>query len=119
MHNGNPVKRLTPDVQMTPELMDLYISYGKRLRAEAFSEFLHGLFSKAPASADTKDIKNAETDTDPGKFKNSLTAIRCAAELLRDNPGIALSERQRFIDIVLTEEARLERLVGGGLKPAS
>ena len=117
MHSSNPVRRLTPDVQMTPELMDSYIRRGRRLRAEAFSEFLNGLFSRTPEPAKAPDLQS--TETDPGKFKNSLTAIRCAAELLRDNPGIALAERQRFIDIVLTEEARLERLVGRGLNPAS
>ena len=118
MHTETPVKRLTPDVQFTPELMDSYVMRGRQLRARAVADFLHGLFSKTPPVAETADVPAGGHESDPGKFKNSLTAIRCAAEVLRDNPGIALSERQRFIDIVLKEEARLERLVGRGLKLA-
>ncbi len=118
MHIDPPVKRLTPHVDMSRERMEFHIRHGRKLRAEAFSAFFHSLFSRTEAAAGAANAQTAETDTDPGKFKNSLTAIRCAAELLRDNPGIALAERQRFIDIVLKEEERLERLVGRGLTAA-
>lgn len=42
----------------------------------------------------------------------ALTAIRSAAESLRDHPEVGEAQRRRLIDIVLSEEARLERLFG-------
>lgn len=41
----------------------------------------------------------------------SLTALRSSAEILRDHPEIGQTDRQRFLAIVLSEEARLERLL--------
>jgi len=44
-------------------------------------------------------------------FRTSLTAIRSAAELLRDFPTISEEDRKRFVDIVLSEEQRLEKMI--------
>lgn len=44
-------------------------------------------------------------------FRTSLAAIRSAAELMRDFPTISAEERKRFVDIVLAEELRLERMI--------
>jgi len=44
-------------------------------------------------------------------FRTSLTAIRSAAELLRDFPTISEKDRKRFVDIVLSEEQRLEKMI--------
>lgn len=41
----------------------------------------------------------------------ALSSIRSSAEILRDTPDIDPDERRRFAEIVLAEEARLERLV--------
>ncbi|RVU38562.1 hypothetical protein EOI86_04575 [Hwanghaeella grinnelliae] len=44
-------------------------------------------------------------------FRTSLAAIRSAAELLRDFPTISEEDRERFVNIVLTEEQRLEKMI--------
>lgn len=44
-------------------------------------------------------------------FRTSLAAIRSAAELLRDFPSLNAGERERFVNIVLAEEQRLERMI--------
>lgn len=65
-------------------------------------------------------VKTPAPETE--EFRSSLTALRSSAELLRDAPEIEPAQRRRLIDIVLAEEARLERLVerrfdGGGRIP--
>ena len=113
--------RLTPGVPPTLEEVDMYVRRGRRLRAEAFSDFLLSLFSKTSVdrnAAQTNKPEVGDTHGATGKLRNSLAAIRSAAELLRDNPGVEAAERQRFINIVLMEEARLERLLSAGMKPA-
>jgi nitrogen-specific signal transduction histidine kinase len=44
-------------------------------------------------------------------FRTSLAAIRSAAELLRDFPTISEEDRERFVNIVLAEEQRLEKMI--------
>lgn len=44
-------------------------------------------------------------------FRSSLAAIRSAAELLRDFPTLGEEDRKRFVNIVLAEEQRLERMI--------
>lgn len=41
---------------------------------------------------------------------SALTALRSAAEALRDHPETPGDQRRRLLDIVLAEESRLERL---------
>lgn len=41
---------------------------------------------------------------------SALTALRSSAEALRDNPDTHRDTRLRLVDIVLKEEARLERI---------
>ncbi len=44
-------------------------------------------------------------------FRTSLAALRSAAELLRDFPKISDEDRARFVNILLMEEQRLERMI--------
>jgi|GEM_PF-3371016 len=44
-------------------------------------------------------------------FRTSLAALRSAAELLRDFPTISDEDRARFVNILLMEEQRLERMI--------
>lgn len=41
---------------------------------------------------------------------NALAALRSSAEILRDNPDLDRAQRSRLVDVVLTEEAKLEAL---------
>ena len=62
----------------------------------------------ASSVMDEKAANNLEKEI---AFRTSLAAIRSAAELLRDFPTISAEERKRFVDIVLAEELRLERMI--------
>lgn len=42
---------------------------------------------------------------------SALTALRAAAEALRDHPDASGDQRKRLVNIVLAEETRLERLL--------
>ena len=52
-------------------------------------------------------------------WRTSVTAIRAAAEILRDYDDLAATERHRFLDAIIAESARLrrtfERLAEAGL----
>ena len=45
------------------------------------------------------------------ELRTPLTSIRALAELMRDDPKIALAQRQQFIGIIVAETERLSRLV--------
>ena len=46
------------------------------------------------------------------EFLNALASVRSLSEILRDHPGIDSHQKQRFIDIILTETKRMADLVG-------
>lgn len=45
------------------------------------------------------------------ELRTPLTSIRAFAELMRDDAGMDAEQRQRFLDIIVTETERLTRLV--------
>jgi predicted transcriptional regulator/transcriptional regulator with XRE-family HTH domain len=47
------------------------------------------------------------------ELRTLLTSIRSFSEILRDNPGLDLEQRQRFLGIIITDSQRLLPLVGG------
>ncbi len=53
------------------------------------------------------------------ELRTPLTAIRSAAEILRDHVELTPEERRRFLDVVLADNARLERFVDRLLAAAS
>ena len=44
-------------------------------------------------------------------FLNALASVQSLSEILRDHPGIDSRQKQRFIDIILTETQRMVALV--------
>lgn len=52
-------------------------------------------------------------------FRTPLCSIRSSAEILRDNPDFDSVNRDRFVTIVLAEEARLEALITAMLEASS
>jgi signal transduction histidine kinase len=42
-------------------------------------------------------------------WRTSVTAIRAAAEILRDYDDLAAAERHRFLDAIIEESTRLRR----------
>ncbi|QIE55497.1 hypothetical protein G5B40_08515 [Pikeienuella piscinae] len=99
---GKTPEFLVPDI--TFEEIDAAMSRARRLRAEAVAAGFAGLW-RAPARLFTRRAA-------PHHVRTSLTALRSSAEILRDNPEIDPAQRRRLVDIVLAEEARLERLIG-------
>ncbi|MCX7693125.1 sensor histidine kinase [Tepidimonas taiwanensis] len=45
------------------------------------------------------------------ELRTPLTSIRALTEILRDDPGMDVAQRQQFLDIVVAESERLTRLV--------
>ena len=52
-------------------------------------------------------------------FKQPLTSIRAAAEILRDNPDLPPEMRARFHAVVIADGERLNRLLDSWLRQAS
>ncbi|MEL6795103.1 MAG: hypothetical protein AAFP78_16720 [Pseudomonadota bacterium] len=50
--------------------------------------------------------------------REALASLRSSAEILRDHPEMDTAQRRTLIDIVLAEEARLERLLKVAVDPA-
>ncbi len=113
------------DVTLIP--VDHHIQRARKLRAEAMARFIRelgaalrrtlramaGAASSAPGRTD--DALSLIAD----RLQSPLTAIRCSAEILRDNPDIDAAERSRFLANLLAEEARLEALVRAMLDASS
>jgi Na+/proline symporter/nitrogen-specific signal transduction histidine kinase len=45
------------------------------------------------------------------ELRTPLTSIRAFSEILHDNPGLDIAERQRFLGLVIKESERLTRLI--------
>ncbi len=45
------------------------------------------------------------------ELRTPLTSIRALSEMMRDDPGMEASKRQRFLEIIVSEAERLSRLV--------
>lgn len=70
----------------------------------------------AEARNHAPDPANAPTGADIldsllSAFKQPLTSIRAAAEILRDNPDLPAELRDRFHAVVIADGERLNRLV--------
>ena len=102
----------------TSEEIARAIASGNRLRAHALGDAIRRLWHSVTAPFDRSRPK--ERPDEP--VANALAAIRSAAELMRDNPDLDASDRTRFVNMVLREEARLETMLdkwrGGGLRAA-
>ncbi|MGY6629638.1 MAG: ATP-binding protein [Wenzhouxiangella sp.] len=46
------------------------------------------------------------------ELRTPLTSIRALTEMMRDEPNMAVEQRQAFLDVMVTETERLTRLVG-------
>ena len=56
-------------------------------------------------------LKDVFISTVTHELRTPLTSIRAFSEILLDNPDLATAQRQRYMEIVSTETARLSRLI--------
>jgi Na+/proline symporter/nitrogen-specific signal transduction histidine kinase len=56
-------------------------------------------------------MKDEFVSTVTHELRTPLTSVRSFSEILRDNPSLALEERQQFLDIIVKESERLTRLI--------
>lgn len=71
-----------------------------------------------PTDADNEfpSLRHGSSARDPlddmiGTLKQPLTAIRAAAEILRDNPTLPSELRERFCAVVIGDGDRLSRMI--------
>ncbi|MDW7773543.1 MAG: sensor histidine kinase [Desulfobulbaceae bacterium] len=56
-------------------------------------------------------LKDEFLSTITHELRTPLTSVRSFSEILRDNPDLALAERQEFLGIIVKESERLTRLI--------
>lgn len=95
--------------QISHEEIEAGMREARRLRAEFMAAGMRRL-ARLPARLFTR----GGASPDRHSVLSALTSLRSSAEFLRDNPEIDQEQRRKLFDIVLKEEARLERLVSGG-----
>lgn len=109
---------------LCPADRDRLLRRARKRRAEAAREGIAAVRqwlttwragSARQRAEDDEALKAALADA----LRSPLTAIRSAAEILRDHGDIAPGERHRFIGTLLKEEARLEALVSDILAASS
>lgn len=123
----------TPRRYPSVEEIEWHMRNGRRLRAEAIAATFGGLFRRLGREAVRPFASRAVPTPDPRgqggvadaafaeaatPLRSPLMAIRSSAEILRDNPDLTPAQRARFVEILLAEEQRLERMIalafGGG-----
>jgi len=56
-------------------------------------------------------LKDEFVSTVTHELRTPLTSVRAFSEILRDNPSLALEERQKYLKIIVKESERLTRLI--------
>jgi len=56
-------------------------------------------------------LKDDFVSTVTHELRTPLTSIRAFSEMLRDDPGMAVAQRAKFVDIITRETERLSRLI--------
>lgn len=115
-------------VDITLELIRVHVSRAHTIRAQTVAGLLRRMGSWLASAFRRPGVPPAVAETaghDPfalveHELKSPLTSIRSAAEILRHNQDLPVDERNRFLDVVLHDNRRLERVVDGllhALKP--
>jgi len=111
-----------PDAtEIAAELIRIHVNRARVLRAQTIVGIGRRLWAwlasafRRPGAAQTVE---GTVDNDPytlveHELKSPLTSIRSAAEILRHNQDLPIEERNRFLDVVLNDNRRLEEVVDG------
>jgi signal transduction histidine kinase len=120
-----------PDAaEITAELIRIHVNRAHALRAQTVAgigrrlgSWLASLFRRPPApQAMDGTVENDPFTLVEHELKSPLTSIRSAAEILRHNQDLPIAERNRFLDALIQDNGRLEKVVHGllhALEPRS
>ncbi len=89
------------------------IAYSRQLQAKSYElEKTSAELRAANERLQQLDrLKDDFINTVTHELRTPLTSIRSFSEILRDNPGLPMVQRQEFLGIVISESERLTRLV--------
>ncbi len=99
-----------------------YIRKGRALRARYIRDCVAGLaaavslvFSRPKRKQNTK----VPAEQIGEALRTPLTSIRSFSEILRNHPELTQQQRSRYLDIIIEESKRLERVIRGCESKAS
>ncbi|MEL7466702.1 MAG: hypothetical protein AAFN79_21690 [Pseudomonadota bacterium] len=104
---------LAPPAPISLEEIDAAMRRAHLMRSLYIGEVWRSAFAALRRLAGFKsrpDVEHAK--------RAALASLRSSAEILRDHPDIDTAQRRTLIDVVLAEEARLERLLKVAGDPA-
>jgi nitrogen-specific signal transduction histidine kinase len=108
--------------------MHIHVKRAHELRAQATAALFRRLGSwlvsavrrgkrpQAEASASAAECYAGSYSGVEDQLKAPLASMRSAAEILRNNQELPVEERNRFLDVVLQDNYRLEKVVDGLLR---
>jgi signal transduction histidine kinase len=111
-----------PDpAKITAELIRIHAERAHTLRARTVADILRRLGSwlASPFRRRQQPLAMDETvDNDPftlveHELKSPLASIRSAAEILRFHHDLSIEDRNRFLDALIQDNGRLEKVVEG------
>jgi signal transduction histidine kinase len=106
---------------ITAELIRIHVNRAHTIRARTVAGIGRRLGAwLASAFRRPRDAQVVEgtVENDPytlveHELKSPLTSIRSAAEILRHNQDLPIEERNRFLDALIQDNGRLEKVVEG------
>jgi signal transduction histidine kinase len=88
-----------------------YVALGRKLRAEALERMGRRIWARLTGRGRPVETTVRDPEAALIEMRTPLTAIRSFTEILIDNPAMPVAERSRFLEILLTEERRLEQAI--------
>ena len=116
-----PYETISVAADITAELIRIHVNRAHAIRARTVAGILRRLGSwlesafrrpRAPLAVDGTCEHDPYTLVEH-ELKSPLTSIRSAAEILRHNQDLPLEERNRFLDALIQDNGRLEKVVDG------
>jgi signal transduction histidine kinase len=102
---------------ITTERVELIVSEARLLRSQTLADIIKRSWERLVCSLRSRtppvfEPEKSGIELEPiteHDLKTSLTSIRAAAEIVRANVELSVDERNRFLDVVIEDNLRLER----------
>ena len=107
---------LPNSTELTNDQLAYYVRKGRALRAYYFRESMTGLVaavSRFILGPKQKRDTEVRTDRLGEDLRTPLTSIRSFSEILRSYPDLTQQQRSRYLDLIIEESRRLERVICG------